>query len=72
MLIPYSISGYLPKICDILGADLFAGTFTEESRAILLADDEEEKGEPVMSKFTKITGSSAEMNRFYANKFKKM
>lgn len=42
LVIPYQITLYLSKICETLGANLFAGTFTEQSKTILFEDNDEE------------------------------
>lgn len=44
MLIPFSISSFLPHLCETLGVSLFAGTFTENSKALLQEYAEEEEG----------------------------
>lgn len=39
VLVPYFISPYLPHLCEVLQVGLFAGSFTEESQALLFEED---------------------------------
>ncbi len=75
ILVPYYLTPYLPKICELFGANLDAGTYTEESKAILYEQDDsevspkqEEGGS--QAKFKKIKYSSKDLNQVYSLRLK--
>lgn len=74
MVVPYFISPYLPHICETLQVNLFAGTFTEESKGLLFEEDEEEPANAVLgsNKFTRLGKNSRDMNIALHRKFRQV
>jgi hypothetical protein len=76
VIVPYYISPYLPKICETLGVNLFAGTFTEESRSVLFEEEDEELPHPApesgSAKFKKLEVNSRDLNASYSRKFREI
>lgn len=67
MLIPYSISYFLPHLCETLGVSLFAGTFTEKSKALLQEDVEEEEEEGRLQRM-----NSHELNAMHSGRLRQV